>query len=263
MKPTIFILVLCICFLCGCQQSDVVKLKVMSYNIKHGEGMDTILDLSRSADIIKEVAPDLCALQEIDHNCLRSGQINQTDFLARRTGMKGEFGSFMDFSGGEYGMASLSAKPLIATTVLSLPDGLHEPRTVLIQEVEIAKACTIVFVNVHLDWVDSEEGVMSRLKQAQKLITVLDTIKMAVIITGDFNCTPNSPTMDLFVEKGFQFVDKGTDNLSYQGEKKEEIDHLIYRSTEKVNFNPVSVKLLEEPIASDHRPLVVELEVIF
>ena len=87
----------------------------MSYNIRHGEGLDTILDLSRSAKIIKLQAPDLCGLQEVDNFCLRTDSIEQTAYLAQKTKMKGTFGKFMNFQGGEYGMATLINKPLKST----------------------------------------------------------------------------------------------------------------------------------------------------
>ena len=83
----------------------------MSYNIRHGIGNDTILDLSRSAKIITSYSPDLCALQEVDNFCLRSDSIGQTDYFARKTLMTGTFGKFMNLQGGAYGMATLSAKP--------------------------------------------------------------------------------------------------------------------------------------------------------
>ena len=84
-----------------------------------------------------------------------------------------------------------------------------------------------------------------------------------VIITGDFNCTPNSPTLRYFAEQGFVFVEKGEDNLSFQGSSQSEIDHLIYRNTDHVKFEKKSIRLLNEHVVSDHRPLIVELEVEF
>ena len=96
----------------ACKHKETISLKIMSYNIRHGEGSDAILDLSRSAKIIKSQVPNLCGLQEVDNFCLRSGSIGQTDYLAQKTAMKGIFGKFMDFQEGEYGMASLSDKPL-------------------------------------------------------------------------------------------------------------------------------------------------------
>ncbi|WP_034062113.1 endonuclease/exonuclease/phosphatase family protein [Lacinutrix jangbogonensis] len=238
-----------------------MKLKIMSYNIRHGEGLDTILDLSRAAEIINYFAPDLCALQEVDHFCLRSGSVEQTEYLAKKTETKGTFGAFMPFDGGNYGMATLSAKPIISTKVLELPDGIHEPRSSLIQEIEITKTHSILFANVHLDWISGNEGNISRLNQAKALIAYLNTLDKAVIITGDFNCTPNAPTMQYFAREGFVFAKKSEDNLSFQGKEKAEIDHLIYRENDKLKFKIEKIMLLKEPIASDHRPLAVELSV--
>ena len=69
--------------------------------------------------------------------------------------------------------------------------------------------------------------------------------------------------MQYFEEQGFDFMKKGEDNLSYLGGNKSEIDHLIYRSTESEIIKAKSIKLLEEIVVSDHRPLIAELEVVY
>ena len=245
------------------EQEQIINIKIMSYNIRHGEGMDAILDLSRAAQIIESQAPDLCGLQEVDNFCLRSDSIGQISYLAQKTLMKGTFGRFMSFQGGEYGMATLSAKPLISTKVLRLPDAKYEPRSSIVHEIQIAEGCNIVFANVHFDWVSGKEGTSIRLSQAKALIKYIDTLNKASIVTGDFNCTPDSPTMRYFAEQGFVFLQKGNDNLSFQGEPKGEIDHVIYRNLGNVKFKKKSVLLLDEPLVSDHRPLLAELEVSF
>jgi endonuclease/exonuclease/phosphatase family metal-dependent hydrolase len=262
-KTTLPITCLILLFLYACQQKKTAKLKIMSYNILHGEGLDGVLDISRSATIIKAQAPDLCGLQEIDHFCERTDSLGQTDFLAQKTGMTGTFGKFMDYQGGQYGMATLSAKPLVSTKVLQLPDGKYEPRSSIVHEVHIGKGSVISFANVHFDWIGDEEGNANRLKQAKRLVEYIDSLGNAAIITGDFNCTPYSPTMQYFTAQGFVFVEKGDDNLSFQGKNKAEIDHLIYRNTDKVTFNVKNIQLLDEPVVSDHRPLAAELEVVY
>lgn len=235
----------------------------MSYNIRHGEGMDEKLDLSRIANIIKRQKPDLCGLQEIDQFCKRSNSIDQSQFLARSTGMQGSFGKFMEYQEGAYGMATLSGLPLISTKVLSLPDAKNEPRSSIIHEVEIVEDCAIVFANVHLDWIKGEEGVTNRMNQAKALINDINKLNKASIIIGDFNCTPASPTMNYFKKQGFIFVEKGADNLSFQGENRSEIDHVLYRNSDEISFQIKTIQLLKEKLASDHRPLIADLEVTF
>lgn len=263
MKNTLFFICLIILFTsCKAKQEQSIPLKILSYNIRHGVGLDTILDLSRSAEIIRASAPDLVGLQEIDNRCSRSDSINQTDYLAQQTNMQGTFGKFMDYQGGAYGMATLSGKPIISTKLLQLPDAKYEPRIAIVQEVQIATNCNIVFANVHFDWTSEQEGSGIRLSQAKTLVSYITILNKPVIITGDFNCTPESAAMQYFKGQGFVFIAKGEDNLSYQGENPVEIDHVIYRNTDEVKFRLKSVQLLNEPVVSDHRPLLVALEVI-
>ncbi len=40
-------------------------LRLLSYNIRHGQGMDGQIDLKRIARVIADVSPDLVALQDL------------------------------------------------------------------------------------------------------------------------------------------------------------------------------------------------------
>ena len=235
----------------------------MTYNIRHGVGLDTILDLSRSVNVILSQSPDLCGLQEIDNYCLRSDSIGQTEYLAKTTNMTGTFGKFMDFQKGQYGMATLTTKSIISTKVLELPEGKYEPRSSIVHELQIADDCIIAFANVHFDWLSDESGKVSRLKQSKTLLEYLDALNRPTIVTGDFNCTPDSPTMTYFASQGYQFITKGIDNLSFQGSNKVEIDHLIFKNIDNIKFKKKNAYLLDEPVVSDHRPFIVELDITF
>ena len=249
--------------LSACYQKNTIDLKIMSYNIRHGVGMDDVLNLSRSARVIGLNAPDLCGLQEIDKYCSRSNNIDQTEYLATYNSSIGTFGKFMNYQGGEYGMATLINRQLSSTKILSLPDGKNEPRSAIVHTVELDQGVAITFANVHFDWVDGEEGIVNRQLQAKALVEYVDSLGLPAIIIGDFNCTPDSPTMLYFEKQGFVFAEKGKDRLSFQGEKYVEIDHLVYRHSEDLQFRIKTVELLDKPIVSDHRPLVVDLEVSF
>jgi len=78
---------------------------VLTYNIHHGEGVDGKLDLVRIAKVIQEVEPDIVALQEVDQNAGRSGQVDQAAELGRLTKMRSVFGGNIALQGGEYGNA--------------------------------------------------------------------------------------------------------------------------------------------------------------
>ena len=86
-------------------------LRILAYNIHHGAGNDEKLDLERIARLVHSLDPDLVALQEVDDRTERTGRVDQAAELGRLTGMAWAFGSFMDYEGGRYGMAVLSALP--------------------------------------------------------------------------------------------------------------------------------------------------------
>ena len=77
------------------------ELRLVAYNIHHGEGMDGKLDLERIARVIAAEKPDLVALQEVDKGCKRSGSIDQAAKLAEFLKMDHRFGKFMDYQDGE------------------------------------------------------------------------------------------------------------------------------------------------------------------
>jgi len=79
-------------------------VRVLTYNIHHGEGMDGFFDLPRLARIIEATGADLVALQEVDQGTQRSSGVNELTELARLTRFHPAFGKAMDFQGGGYGM---------------------------------------------------------------------------------------------------------------------------------------------------------------
>ena len=49
-------------------------LKVMTYNIRNGNGMDKVCSYERIADVILKQDPDVVAIQELDSMTMRSNQ---------------------------------------------------------------------------------------------------------------------------------------------------------------------------------------------
>ena len=123
-------------------------IRVLAYNIHHGEGMDSVLDLARIAALIRDADPDLVALQEVDSVVERTERTDQAAELGRLTGMEYRFGSFMPYQGGAYGMAVLSRWPIEEETNWRLSDGA-EPRTALGVRVRTESDQTLVLVGIH------------------------------------------------------------------------------------------------------------------
>jgi len=81
------------------------ELRLVSYNIHHGQGLDGKLDLVRIARVIKKHQPDFVALQEVDNKASRSGKVDQAAELAKLLGMKHVLGKCINLGGGGYGNA--------------------------------------------------------------------------------------------------------------------------------------------------------------
>jgi endonuclease/exonuclease/phosphatase family metal-dependent hydrolase len=229
-------------------------LRILAYNIHHGAGNDERLDLERIARLIRSLDPHLVALQEVDNRTERTGRVDQAAELGRMTGMGWAFGPFMDFQGGEYGMAVLSALPFSDSTNHRLPEG-PEPRSALAVRVQLSDgAGDLVFTGIHF-YRTAEE----RMAQAHHLLEVLEPEEGPVILAGDFNSTPDSEVMELIGET-FAIPDKGDDRLTFRSDQPvREIDFIAYRPSKR--FAVLESRVVDEPVASDHRPVLLVLEV--
>lgn len=231
-------------------------LRVLAYNIHHGEGMDEKLDLVRIAELIRDHDPDVVALQEIDSVTNRTNHVDQAVELGRLTNMTPVFGRFMAYDGGAYGMALLSRWPIVESRNIRLPDG-DEPRTALSAVVKSPQTGQLVrVVGIHFYRTASE-----RMAQTVSLLEQLDATdterSTPTILAGDFNSEPDSEVMN-HLARTWTIVDKGNDHMTFSSfDPTKEIDFVMYKPASQ--FTVTDQWLVDEPVASDHRPLVVDL----
>src|SRR6266487_5513735 len=83
-------------------------IRVMTYNIHVGVGMDKKLDLVRIASVINKQHPDLVGLQEVDRGVERTQRIDEIADIAKLTKMDYAFAFNLKYQGGQYGVAILS-----------------------------------------------------------------------------------------------------------------------------------------------------------
>ena len=74
----------------ACRQVPVVEdtpvLRVATYNIRHGRGLDGRIDLERVAAAIEALGADVVLLQEVDQGTRRAAGVDQARELGRLTG---------------------------------------------------------------------------------------------------------------------------------------------------------------------------------
>jgi endonuclease/exonuclease/phosphatase family metal-dependent hydrolase len=232
------------------------SLSILAYNIRHGAGNDDIVDLSRAAGVINALDPDIVALQEVDSAVERTDGVDQATVLGKLTGMGSVFGAFFDYQGGRYGMAILSDLPIVSYENHRLPDGL-EPRTALAARIRLSEPSQeIIVVGIHF-YATAEE----RYAQASRLIEILREETAPIILAGDFNSTPESEVIDLFKQAGWHVPDKGEDRLTFRSDSPvREIDYIMVRPKERFEIDVLDV--IDEPLVSDHRPVLLQLRLI-
>jgi acetylornithine deacetylase/succinyl-diaminopimelate desuccinylase-like protein/endonuclease/exonuclease/phosphatase family metal-dependent hydrolase len=232
-------------------------LRVMTYNIHVGVGMDKKLDLQRIADVINRERPDLVGLQEVDRGVKRTEGKDEIAELAAMTRMEYAFAPNLDYQGGKYGVAILSRFP-IKNTVHRMFENKREAerRGMLLVEVEVERQL-LTFVTTHLDY-QFEDG---RLFETEQLMKHLAEVKGPLIVVADLNDVPTGSAYQMMRTK---FDDawvvsraKG-DGFSYPADKPaKRIDHVF--SGRGVRAKKAWVV---ESLASDHVPVVAELELL-
>jgi len=224
-------------------------IRVAAYNIKHGLGMDSVIDLERVADVLRPLDADVITFQEIDRGVERSGRVDQANRLGALLGMTAHFGDFMPYQGGEYGMAVLSRIPVLGVENHRLPDG-EEPRTAL--EVVVLPSATgppVSVVGIHFYRTPEE-----RRAQADSLSALLKDREHPVILAGDFNSRRGDIVMRALRDEEWMIVDKSGSPDTYPSDvPAREIDFYMLRPGSA--FEIVEHYVVEESLASDHRPL--------
>ena len=181
-----FLGVVCLLVFFGPLAAQAERLRVLTYNIHHGEGSDGKFDYERLAGKIDELRPDVALLQEVDRGTKRAGGVDQAARLAELTGMESVFGRAMPYEGGEYGLAILSRFPIERFETYPLPfDFGQEPRSLLRARIVPDNGLPVFDCwATHL----CHQSEDSRVRQAKQIRWVTREFDNApAVLAGDFN----------------------------------------------------------------------------
>lgn len=223
------------------------KLRIMTYNIRHGRGMDNKTSLRRIAAEIAKAQVDVAALQEVDrYFSLRSGFRDQAATLASMLGMHATFSPSINFGWMQYGNVILSRRPPESKHVDFLP-GIRERRSVInIKLIAGNENRTIDVLNTHLGVQAAE-----RLMQVPPLLQRMERLEEPAIVLGDFNMEADDETMSPLL-RGWRKLKLPRKQPTHC--RGGEIDHIL------VNIRQCKAKIwVQHSLASDHHPVVAEL----
>lgn len=246
-------------FIVACAFAAAVSaqsLRVMSYNIHHGEGLDQKLDLERIAKVIFDAKADIAGLQEVDRGVERTQRRDLPAELARLTGLSVAFENNYPYQGGEYGNAVLTRFPIKRvknTHFKMLRPG--EQRGVLQVVLEV-HGREMLFMNTHLDFRPDETERRMNVEELKAIVAAAGT--MPVILVGDFNATPDRPTirnLKAFLADTWELAGQGNGFSIPVKKPAKRIDY-IWITRESVQ--PLRLEVLHSE-ASDHLPILAEL----
>lgn len=236
-------------------------LRVATFNIHHGAGLDDVVDLERIARVVEETGAEAVGLQEVDrHWSARSDFVDQATWLADRLDMHLVYGANLDQDPlspdaprRQYGTAILSRHRILdwRNTLLPRPEG-GEQRGLLEARIVVRGAQVRVF-NTHLQHTSQVE----RLAQIDVIRSVVAETRESVVVLGDLNATPETPEIAAITEDlADTWVEAGVgDGFTYDAETPHaRIDYVL------TSANVVArAAVVVSTDASDHLPVVVDL----
>ncbi len=245
-------------FECKAQSRENVTVRVLTFNILHGATTEGDFDLDKIADVIKQVDPDLVALQEVDFKTNRAKNYDLATELGLRTKMAPLFGKAMDYDGGGYGEGILSKYPIIASRNVPLPHSPgNEPRTALEVTVELESGDTVSFIGTHLE---HQQQSSDRLYQVQKINNAFTGNNYPTILAGDLNDTPESKPIAL-LKRYWSSAEDANSEPTYPSENpRKKIDYIFYRPADL--WKTLKTRVICDTIASDHCAVFSVLQLV-
>lgn len=222
-------------------------LKLMSYNIKNANGMDNVCNFQRIANVINNTSPDVVAIQEVDSMTNRSGQKYVLGEIADRTQMHGYFAPAIDYDGGKYGIGLLTKQVPLRLQTLPLP-GREEARTLI-----LAEFTDYIYCCTHMSLTEED-----RMKSLELVKAFTSSSTKPLFLAGDMNAEPESGFIKE-LQKDFQILSNPKQHTFPAPDPKETIDYIATLKQNAKGFAVISAKVINEPMASDHRPILVEL----
>ncbi|MDO9548507.1 MAG: endonuclease/exonuclease/phosphatase family protein [Candidatus Marinimicrobia bacterium] len=235
------------------------EFRVMTYNIHHGVGNDGMYSLSRIVRVIREHAPHIVCLNEVDYKTERTYRDDQARILAAELGMEFTFARNLPLQGGWYGNAILSKYPIYFSEnkILSKRDG-DEPRGAL---------HTIISVNnqkLHVYGTHLSTDSLSNSAELKELLNhALDWgLDEPTIIAGDLNTPPGSKQIN---DLTYYFYDIGAlakqEYKTYPSANPEKRIDYIFMNDKLVPFSVQTIENDHSRVASDHLPVVAKFRI--
>lgn len=231
------------------QEKETKTVKIASYNVRNAKGIDNVTDFDRVAKVITEMDAHAVAIQELDSATERSKNLVVLDELAQRTNMHASFNGSIEYRGGKYGNGILTKEKPITAIGVPLP-GTEEKRSLLIVELQDFVLCC-----THLSL--TEEDRQASIELIKEYTAKYDS--KLVFLAGDLNAKPQSKEIKE-LSQSWTLLSDNTQPTFPSNKPDRVIDYIFLKRNNQFEYTVIENKVVDEPIASDHRPLWVKIE---
>jgi endonuclease/exonuclease/phosphatase family metal-dependent hydrolase len=236
-----------------------VDLRIVTYNIHRGRGLDRRTRPERIAEVLQALNPDIIALQEV----IGPGRTSagHAELIGAALGMGWIMGPIRELRNHQFGNMILSRFPMWNHAQYDLSWQTCEPRGTQRVAVDVGPG-TLQVYNAHLG-----TALLERRYQAARLAAWVHDRRTPgpKILLGDFNEWSRTLAGDILAEKLqsidiFQFLKR---RRTYPGIfPLVHLDHIYYEGD--ITVRDVSLpKTRLALLASDHLPLVADITVKF
>ncbi len=238
------------------QSRRSVEMKIMSFNIRHGEDMNEESNLRGILKIIQEQKPDLIALQAVDSLADDKKIRFQLRQLAIQTGMHYTYGVAEKSEHGSQGVGILSVWPFEKTQTIPLPMSQGADQKILLCGlIRHSKNLTFRFCNSRLEYA----SVLDRALQAAYINRMLEESIQPVLLGMDMGARPNEQPYFSFRKK-WQDAGQGSQMETWnEGLPGDRLDYIFVLQNNKVRVKSYKV-IKNYPQVSDHYPIVANVE---
>jgi endonuclease/exonuclease/phosphatase family metal-dependent hydrolase len=252
------------------QSASQKAIRIMTYNIHHGVGADSVFDIYRIADVITHSNADVVALQDVDRWVDRTGKMDLMTKLADLTGMTYTFGKSMDIDGGEHGNGLLTRFPILEEKLLIYRLQLSDQNYSLMRLVLDVRGTEIVFMNTELHG-DANDSLQTA-NVAEIVAASTEYQNVPIILSGSVNSVPDSKSLAA-IRTAFQdswTICGSGDGFTFPSNTPEKRFDYIFISNRHVSADSKSIEVSLKPAeasvpvsnASDHLPLLIVLKVV-
>ena len=161
------------------------ELVVATYNVHGGVGPDGSFDLGRTAEVIRELAADVVALQEVGDVRGRTPPGDHAAELSDRLGMPVLYQPTMRREDRAYGNALLTRLPVEGSRAYDLSVKRREPRGCLRADVRFGARPVHVF-GVHLGLSRWEQRAQAAMLLGADILRDA-AVSWPLVVMGDFN----------------------------------------------------------------------------